>query len=505
MKKILLDIVFILFCGYITNAQIKIVGDDYKDSLSGAKNYYNRDISFDTLFPKIDLKTKFKVLHAWTNDKRSDRDYYNSYYNYSLIGDTFFIPQNIPLTQPNWNRTDVFKSQSFVVRHIADTQIVLDTVPSGYYIITGYVFCNGGELYKKYRGGSGKLTDCVNCYDTWKTDEERVKRAKECFLEKEHQLELGRITKCLRYDYIILTPMDGGKDVFYCRGLNEEVIGTSNDEGFRLFNVKFYNEFQKYFIGKYVSIIKRDRNYLTYVEQDYFRYYDNTGEIDFGRNTYVKSGYILNDALRNEKFKILDSIFIVKDIVIKREDTYCILEGENTGSFAIKINLMKYYTTVYGEYLRDEYKLFTIDHFDRPLALSLDYILVSPENCATIKGEIQNQCQIITQEKQEYKRKQRIREENLRRQRELEYQREKEAEFAAFKQRVNDRYEASMATLILNHQISVGMTKDMVKDAWGSPMNTYRTTTKYGQSEVWHYNYKTRVYFYDGKVVQIDD
>ena len=49
------------------------------------------------------------------------------------------------------------------------------------------------------------------------------------------------------------------------------------------------------------------------------------------------------------------------------------------------------------------------------------------------------------------------------------------------------------------------MTKEMVKDSWGRPMNTYRTTTKFGQSEVWCYNYKTRVYFYNGKVVQIDD
>lgn len=496
MKKILLGLVFILFCGYITNAQIKVVGDDYKDSLSGAKNYYDRDISFDTLFPVIDFKTKFKVLNAWTND-RSAYFKYGVYYNYSLIGDTFFIPQDIPLTQQSWNGTMTFSSRSFVVRHIADTEIVLDTVPSGYYTITGYVFCNGGELHKKYKGGSGSLpgewkySDCC-----WMTDEQRLKSAKECFMENEHQLREGEISQCLSYDYVILSSIEEGKDVFYCRGLNAKAIeSNSNDRGFRLFNVKYYNEFQKYFIGKYVSIIENSHEVR-------YRFDDDEGKLNF-EHTYVKNGYVFTDAIRKEKFKILDSIFMVKDILIKGGNTYCILEGKNTGSFAIEIDQLKYYTTVYGEYGSDV--LFTIDHLDRPYAFSSKYILVSPENHTTIKGEIQNQCQLIIREKQEYQRKQQIREDNLRKQKEKEYRDRKAQEEAAFRKKMIDNYGLDKGTLIANHQISVGMIKDMVKDAWGRPMNTYRTTTSYGQSEVWCYNYKTRVYFYNGKVVQIDD
>lgn len=251
MKKTLFFIMLIFGIGNITNAQIKVVGDDYKDSLTGAKRYYDRDILFDTLFPKIDFKTTFKVLNAWTNNISN----HYVYYNYSLIGDTFFVPQNIPLTTQSWNGYMTYESYSFVVRHIAETEYVLDNVPAGYYTITGYVFCNGGELHKRYKGGNGKLSEewkCSDCF--WMTDDERVKSAKKCFLENEHQLRVGEISQCLSYDYVILTSIDG-KDVFYCRGLNASVIGTGN--GFRLFNVKFYNEFQKYFIGQYVSLLSR--------------------------------------------------------------------------------------------------------------------------------------------------------------------------------------------------------------------------------------------------------
>lgn len=53
--------------------------------------------------------------------------------------------------------------------------------------------------------------------------------------------------------------------------------------------------------------------------------------------------------------------------------------------------------------------------------------------------------------------------------------------------------------------MAIGMTKEMCKDAWGTPINKYRTTTAGSVTEVWCYNYKTRIYFVNGKVQQIDD
>ena len=74
-----------------------------------------------------------------------------------------------------------------------------------------------------------------------------------------------------------------------------------------------------------------------------------------------------------------------------------------------------------------------------------------------------------------------------------------------FRQKMISKYGNEKGILVSNHQIAIEMTTEMVSDAWGHPLNSYRTTTKYGQSEVWCYNYKTRVYFYNGKVVRIDE
>ncbi|MBO4403299.1 MAG: hypothetical protein J5792_06445, partial [Bacteroidales bacterium] len=87
----------------------------------------------------------------------------------------------------------------------------------------------------------------------------------------------------------------------------------------------------------------------------------------------------------------------------------------------------------------------------------------------------------------------------------LRMQQDKEKKEADFKQRMLAKYGAGYGEMVSKRQVAVDMSKEMCLDAWGKPMNTYRTTTKYGQSEVWCYNYKTRVYFYNGKVVQIDD
>ena len=88
-------------------------------------------------------------------------------------------------------------------------------------------------------------------------------------------------------------------------------------------------------------------------------------------------------------------------------------------------------------------------------------------------------------------------------QRQLDKERKKKEE--NFRRKMIAKYGAEKGTLVGNRQVAIGMTEEMVRDAWRRPWNTYRTTTKYGKSEVWCYNYKTRVYFYNGKVVQIDD
>ena len=139
MKKVIIAIILVFAFGHITNAQIKVVGDEYMDSLTATRNYYKKDLLFDSLFQHVNLKEKFKRLWAWTRGMDYD-------YSYSLEGDTLYIPQVIHIKNPSKG-----KCLSFVLETTDSTVISLDSVPKGYYTISGYVFCRGGELIKKYR------------------------------------------------------------------------------------------------------------------------------------------------------------------------------------------------------------------------------------------------------------------------------------------------------------------------------------------------------------------
>ena len=95
--------------------------------------------------------------------------------------------------------------------------------------------------------------------------------------------------------------------------------------------------------------------------------------------------------------------------------------------------------------------------------------------------------------------------ERIRKKNELYWQQLKEQEASKHHENMVAKYGAKYGELVTKKQVTIGMTKEMCSDAWGRPLNTYRTTTTFGQSEVWCYNYKTRIYFYNGKVVQIDN
>ena len=505
--RIVVFALMLMAVAFTANAQIKVVGDGYSESLSATKNYYEKDLVFDYLFPQINIKERFKEVQVWTDDW--SRKY--NLYDFSLLGDTFYLPTDTYLP-------DDYNCYSFAIKHEGDSTSRLLNVPAGYYFISGYVFCNGGALRKKYTGKSEELPSCRTCRRKI-NDETRIKETKECFLVNEQEIKEKGISECLEYDYVLLKSIYDSNIFLYCRGLDSPISHNSSNNGyFRFLNVEFFNEFKKHFLEKKVSIIENQsyRRADRFIPRGLIPYEIRNDKIE-QKHKFIKNGYIITDAMNNDKLKILDSVFWVKDVVLKGTDVYCILEGEKTGVFALKPININYSTPIkIGYDFLFEIECFSRPYFQASFPLEKDYfdthapdqmslILVNFDDYYSINKEVENRYNTIKKQDETAKRQKQIEEENARLQKENEYQQAKKREQSEFRQYMIAKYGAEKGDLVGNRQVAVDMTMDMVRDAWGRPMNTYRTTTKYGQGEVWCYNYKTRVYFYNGKVVQIDD
>ncbi len=508
---------FILFCGYITNAQIKVVGDDYKDSLSGAKNTYSFDLDFDALFPYINTKE----LYGWIGK------YMLMYRN--MMGDTIWIPYTYSYSTDRYERICFFEQMNMPNIQVAKHGFAIATdstgrehveyyPPAGYYEISGYVFCqeNASRLFDNYF----KELDNPFLINTW-SESLPIQMIWPYVGEKNK-----KSTKALK-DRIL----EGGTDVsdflFYIKlsSLND-INGYRYDYYVNLiwypqlcfFNLKFYNTIKNHFLGKKICFLgmasEGDQLYLEVnkdVSKDGFEY-------------EKMDKRIIIDAITGENVKLRDSIYRVKDVVVKVKeydgvDLYCILEGDTTGTFGINIAKVQYKYSIegYDGNRHKDYELednsdeithisFSKTYYDYPYLIQekSKYALVCIDDLSKVFKDVADS--LCTKKENDMASKKT--EERARLQREREYkhkQAEQERKQIAYRQNIVNKYGQKFGTLINSHQIAIEMTKEMVKDAWGKPMNTYRTTTKYGQSEVWCYNYKTRVYFYNGKVVQIDD
>jgi hypothetical protein len=79
----------------------------------------------------------------------------------------------------------------------------------------------------------------------------------------------------------------------------------------------------------------------------------------------------------------------------------------------------------------------------------------------------------------------------------LKIQKEHELEIAKQKrlERLISMYGSKYANLIVNEKVSIGMTKEMCEEAWGTPFETDKVILENGTYEVWLYSYKTFLYF----------
>ena len=312
-----------------------------------------------------------------------------------------------------------------------------------------------------------------------------------------------------------LTSIDTTKDIIeaYYIPSEQDEHGTYYFSPYHnLISLRFYNEIKNGLLNKDVILVSsrsdlKDRTVNILIE-DYMN-------MKYQIEDVVQNGEIIEDDMTNIRVQLQDSIFVVKDVVMKvsgRGDfhdplkigMYCILYGEKTGSFARKVQYSsyKYYysATVHGKYYSGTSQFsnmpFTSKRgWDGHLSIvPIDFIQKAANNfadsiAARVKIDAMNSAE----------------QERIRKKNELYWQQLKEKEASKHHEKMVAKYGTKYGELVTKKQVAVGMTKEMCSDAWGRPLNTYRTTTKYGQSEVWCYNYKTRIYFYNGKVVQIDN
>lgn len=479
MKKIISLLGVLLLYINIISAQIKEVGNDYARSLTGAQKYYEQDINFERLFSKTAKKRLGLSPYPTADELR-----------FNMIGDTIYIRQTLPANQKN----------TFLA-----TQ---DSIKKGYYIITGYVFCN--ENWEKVKKAYNLYEDFVK----FSGEDYSIKRLKEDLLHE----DFDNLKHYLLY--VVLTSIEKGDDppckVFlraFTFPLYYDYLAENGDITIKpkfngnelprsfqyLLYTRYFNEIRNYFLEQEVYFIHCEGEKAHRVMVD-------ECDVLYGYDCNSDKSRIIYDDIRREKIRLLDQKYKVKDVILTSNGTVCcVLEGAKTGSFAVTIPLMGY---AFSTDLELNSGCWNIKNYKSPVCRDKSYVFSSvpgdipyllTSNAAN-GHQFQSDYNYMLLKTGDYIIMERRRLNKQKAQRK-EAQLVKQATMATYVAKYGSEY----GEYVAQKRVAVGMTKDMCRDAWGWPMNTYSTTTSFGNSEVWCYNYKTRVYFYNGKVVQIDN
>lgn len=79
----------------------------------------------------------------------------------------------------------------------------------------------------------------------------------------------------------------------------------------------------------------------------------------------------------------------------------------------------------------------------------------------------------------------------------------KKAEFNKIKLQLENKYGLELATLILNHNVKIGMNREICELSWGKPITKSETINQNGTYEVWDYWGNLKLTFINDKLVEI--
>ena len=442
-----------------SNSLVEMANEEYSQSLTAAKNYYDKEVDFDKYFPKADSVQEMQFVIS---------------NKYNILGDTVCIFKNLK-TSPN---------VGFAIADNGQELMIDEHIPVGNYIVSGYVFCQENLDSIRAEYGINEIEKKIRCNQK---DVGSSRRLKEDILLG----KIGKTSDLASYLALIkMSSIDTINGYHYDCYCYQGTYGGFKD----IYQYKFYNEIRKHYLNKEVMVN------------------DGGVVITDKKVVYEERRSIFNDDLTNEKIKLCDSVYVVKDVVVKASETqadvFLVLEGSKTGSFGYSVKKITLRTKH-----PDSDPI--IEENEKMDIITTEYI----ENIMNKKESEIRKDKILAQERQErehqekLKKQEREHQEKLKKQEREHQEKLKEQEYSLrLKEYFNKRkqnniskYGLKTGTLINNGRIALGMTKNMCREAWGVPMNSYRTKVPGKQSEVWLYNYKTRVYFENGKVVRIDD
>lgn len=459
-KKRFVLFLFIIVQQIVAFAQIKLVDNVYKEQMT-ASHYVTEPIFIDNIFYEYDGTSR---NHDETN----------------IVGDTLFCNNSYRGWYININHKN---------KHIS----VEDTIPRGYYLVTDIFIGrdygaekiaadiyslveNGYSINTKmngngydYGGSRKRLQSNLNFSGNYEASlSEMNTRIQECKLK-------GEKTYVPSGSWCRIESLDSAHVVF------TELFSLRE-----CLPVRYYN-----FL---CNELKGQNVYLTY----------SSGYND----DYVSpSERKIRDALTGTTIFQKDSLFHCVDIIVDNDlYTYCILEGAHTGKFATLIEELRedknlyYYSTpknnitiwkpnnksCYGlkKLIRSRYFTAYMGKKELKVDRRTYRQLIKVDDLNAIYAETKKyQALTVVQKRQETERNKKKREKH--------------------KQELCAKYGNEYGILIANKKVALGMTPEMCKQSWGTPIQISNMVDSTGKYTVWKYNIKTYIYFYNGIVTKI--
>lgn len=443
-------------------AQIKVADDAYKESMSASK-YVTEPISIENCFNVYDGRI---LVNFFTKN---------------LVGDTLY--------------TNGAKENCIVVDHMAKSiarkSFSDNPIPKGYYRITGIFIgydtgCKevAGELYPLIDDGYSVHLSCGYSKESHE--------GLDICLKKLNGLSLSKINTIIQEKQMGgYLPCDFDMDmIFYHRleSLDSSKVFYTTIRDNNFLPVKFYNLLERELKGNDV--------YMTY-------------DRDGGRYVW-RSDRKFEDALTGTTIFQKDSLFRCIDIVVNDKlQPCCVLEGANTGKFAIMVNklvetekrenCLSYFCTPTDKmtiwqpnpYEGSKGKLIRDRHFSASRYIDTEERrIIKVNDLNKIYAETKRDLALTAaQQKQQ----------------EDSYMAKKKARETKRKQELCNRYGNEFGTLIANKKVTLGMTPEMCKQAWGTPTMISNMVDATGKYTIWKYNLRTIIFFHNGVVVRIQN